>query len=84
MAEVFNTGMKILVIIASIFFFILLYFCSLWSQAEHPEKKYWIGALVSSIYTFMFFLAGFIFLSLFSFLWQFKEYFLSFLKFFSL
>jgi hypothetical protein len=73
MLEVFDIGIKILLILTSIFFLVFFYLCSLWSRPAHPEKRFIIGIMLSGIYTFIFFLAGFVILNLFSVIWENRE-----------
>jgi hypothetical protein len=45
-----------------IFFFLFFLVTSYWAEDFHPEKKYIIGFLLSVLFTFWFFVFGFLFL----------------------
>lgn len=55
---IFDTGIKILLIATPLFFLIFFILCAGWAKPQHPEKNIIIGFLVSTFYTFLFFLAG--------------------------
>jgi len=79
--EIFEIGIKILLALTAIFFLVFFYLCALWSKPAHPERRFRIGAMVSVMYSFVFFLAGFILVSLISLI---LKYLPSFIKLFSL
>ena len=69
MIEIFDIGIKILIAATSIFFLVLFYFARAWS-ASHPENSTRIGVMVGVLYSFMFFLAGLLIVSLISLSWD--------------
>ena len=61
---IFDIGMKILLILTSVFFLIIFFLCAGWSKPRHPERHIVIGFLMSILYTFWFFLGGVLLLTL--------------------
>ena len=56
---IFDIGMKILLVLTSLFFLIFFLICAIsWAVPANPERRYTIGFLVSSFATFLFFLGG--------------------------
>jgi hypothetical protein len=56
MFEAFSIGIIILILTTTLYFLVLAYLCFGWSKRAHPESRFAIGFLLSSIYTFKFFL----------------------------
>lgn len=66
--EVFDIGIKILFAVTILFFLIFFSFCTYWAKEWHPERKFVIAFMVSSLYTFWVFTGGFFLLTFISFL----------------
>jgi len=64
MIDIFVIGTKTLLILTSFCFLLLFFLYSAWSQPKHPERHYIIGFLLSTLFTFLFFLGGFLLLVL--------------------
>jgi hypothetical protein len=64
MLEVFDIGIKILIGSTSLFFLIWFSLCRAWANPKHPEHSTKIGMILGILYSFMFFLGGFIVVSL--------------------
>jgi len=75
MLEIFDQGINIVLISATLFFLILWYLGVGWAK-DHGKKSLIIGFLVSSMYTFRFLARAFFIILLFSIIWQLGEYFL--------
>ncbi len=67
---IFDIGIKILLIATPLFFLIFFPLCVGWSKPQHPERNLIIGFLVSTFYTFLFFLTGTGFLAIISLLFK--------------
>lgn len=55
-----NIGIRFLLGGTLLFFLVFWYLCRNWSHALHPERSMKIGFLMSMMYSFLFFLGGFI------------------------
>jgi len=55
---IFAIGVKILLAGAFGFFLVFFMLCLYWAKEWHPERRAIIGFLVSTLYTFGFFLGG--------------------------
>jgi hypothetical protein len=62
---IFAIGVKILLSLTFLFFFLFFLLCLYWAKEWHPERSAIIGFLVSIFYTFWFFLGGVLILALF-------------------
>jgi len=71
MLELLNTGIHILLWSTILFFLILFYVASMWAKG-HPERNFTIGFLVSSYFTFRFFVRTFLILLMISIFWEIK------------
>jgi hypothetical protein len=69
MFEVFDIGIKILIGSTSLFFLIWFFLCRAWANPKHPEHSNKIGVMLGILYSFIFFLGGFIIVSLVSLSW---------------
>jgi len=58
-------GVKILLTLTSLFFLIFFLLGLYWAKEWHPERRATIGFLVSTLFTFWFFLGGVLILALF-------------------
>jgi len=70
MIEIFDIGIKILIGSTSLFFLIMFFLYRSWAGPKHPEQSTNIGIMLGVLYTFMFFLAGFIIVVLASLSWD--------------
>lgn len=68
--EIFDLGIKILLIASLIFFVIFFSLSSYWASEFHPERKYIIGFMVTILHFFWVFVAGFFFIVLLSFFFK--------------
>lgn len=59
--EIFDLGIKILLIVSLPIFIIFFYFSTSWAEEFHPERKYIIGFMVTILHFFWIFVAGFFF-----------------------
>ncbi|PIZ00849.1 hypothetical protein COY61_01405 [bacterium (Candidatus Gribaldobacteria) CG_4_10_14_0_8_um_filter_33_9] len=63
-----SIAVKILSILAFIFFVVFSYFCLLWTERDKKEREnIFIGTMVSLLYTFKFFSIGFFLIFIISF-----------------
>ena len=67
---IFDTGIKLLLLSLPVFFLVFFYLCYSWAKPEHPQKSVIIGIAVSILYSFLFFLIGFILIVVISLIWQ--------------
>lgn len=67
---IFEIGAKILLFLTFIFFLVFFFLCRMWAAPKHPERCNLIGLFVSSLYTFWFFLGGFLILVLITLAYQ--------------
>jgi len=65
-----NIGIKFLLGSTFLFFLIFWYLCRNWSHHIHPEASLKIGFLMSMMYSFFFFLGGFVVIFLIAFSWN--------------
>lgn len=66
MMEVFETGIKFLLVATPLCFLVLFCLSRSWAAPMHSEHCNRVGVLVGILYSFLFFLGGFIIVSLFS------------------
>ena len=57
---IFDIGIKFLLLSLPVFFLVFFFVCYSWAKPVHPKKSIIIGIAVSILYSFLFFLIGFI------------------------
>ena len=67
---IFETGIKLLLLALPVFFLVFFFVCYSWSKPVHPKKSVIIGIAVSILYSFLFFLIGFILIVVISLIWK--------------
>ena len=67
---IFDTGIKLLLLSLPVFFLVFSFLCYFWAKPEHPQKSVIIGIVISILYSFLFFLIGFILIVVISLVWQ--------------
>ena len=53
-----DIGVIIVFSLAAVYFVVMFWLCRGWAKPKHPERRFLIGLMVSSLYTFWFIVIG--------------------------